>query len=256
VSERTHQLTILTPEGVSFALPLAGPITRCMAWLVDAFCLMAAAKTLQNLVGLFAVISPDLSNALGLILFFVLNMGYGIALEWLWQGQTLGKRVMGIRVMDMRGMRLSLSQVVLRNLLRVVDNLPFLYMLGGITCLVSRHAQRLGDLAANTIVIQAGKMVQPDLDMLLEKNRYNSLRDYPHLVARLRQQISPEEAGLALQTLLRRNELAPQARVTLFNDIEALFKKKVPFPQQASEGASAEQYVRNVVDVLYRTQAG
>lgn len=250
----THQLNIRTPEGVHFALPLAGPISRCLAWLLDAVGIMAAVKFTGALVGLLGILSMDFSQALNFVLFFILNIGYAIILEWYWQGQTLGKRLFGLRVMDIRGLRLSLSQIVLRNLLRAVDNLPMFYLLGGCTCLVNRYAQRLGDLAANTIVIKETRVVQPDLDLLLEKNYYNSLRNFPHLVAKLRQRVSPEEAGLALQALMRRNKLAPEARVTLFQEMETLFKAKVPFPLEATQGVPAEQYVRNVVDVLFRSR--
>lgn len=251
-----HQLSIRTPEGVHFALPLAGPVSRCLAWLLDAIAIIAAVQLLGKVAALFSLFNSDFSRALNLLLFFVLNIGYAILLEWYWQGQTLGKRVFGLRVMDIRGLRLSPSQIVLRNLLRAVDNLPFCYLLGGCACLISRHAQRLGDLAANTIVVKEARVVQPDLDLLLDDLRYNSLRDYPHLVARLRQHISPEEAGLALQALMRRNQLLPEARLALFGEMEILFKTKVPFPGEATHGVPAEQYVRNVVDVLFRSQRG
>ncbi len=254
MNRRTQQLDIRTPEGVSFSLPLAGPISRCLAWLLDAVCIMAAAKLLGTAAGLLGLFSRDFSSALNIILFFLLSIGYAMALEWYWHGQTLGKRMLGIRVMDIRGLRLSPSQIILRNLLRAVDSLPLVYLLGGCACLISRYAQRLGDLAANTVVIKEMPAVQPDLALLLEDNRYNSLRAYPHLVARLRQRVSPAEAGLALQALLRRKELAPEARVSLFHDIEILLKAKIVFPHDATQGVSAEQYVRNVVDVLFRSQ--
>ena len=254
MSQPIHQLNIRTPEGVDFALPLAGPISRCLAWLLDAVCIMAAAKLMRGVAGVFGFLSMDFSQALSLVLFFVLNIGYAILLEWYWQGQTVGKRVFGLRVMDIRGLRLSPSQIVLRNLLRAVDNLPGCYLIGGCACLISRNAQRLGDLAANTIVIKETRVAQPDLDLLLDEIRYNSLRDFPHLAARLRQRISPEEAGLALQALMRRDKLSPEARVALFREMETLFKTKVPFPMEATRGVPAEQYVRNVVDILFRSQ--
>ncbi len=250
---RDHQLTISTPEGVIFNLALAGPVSRSLAWLVDAVAIIVATKTSMGLVGAMGLISRDLSWALFIMVAFVVNTGYAIALEWLWHGQTLGKRVMGLRVMDVRGLRLQLSQVIIRNILRVVDSLPGFYLVGGVACLINRYLQRLGDVAANTIVIKETKVIEPNLDLILEKNRYNSLMGHSHLVARLRQQVSPEEAGLALQALIRRDELAPETRVTLFNEMAAHFKAKVFFPQEATDGISNEQYVRNVVDLLFKT---
>jgi len=249
---RSNVFTIQTPEGVSFSLPLAGPVSRFLAWLLDFFCLYVVFKFMKMAIALFGLISVDFSQAIGIITFFVLNVGYAIALEWFMNGQTVGKRVFGLRVMDNRGFRLRSSQVIIRNLLRAVDSLPICYLLGGVACLVSRNAQRLGDLAANTIVVKQAKTIQPGLSQVFEQNRYNSLRNYPHLVARLRQQVGPKEAQLAFEALLRRDELAPENRIDLFHTMAGHFKEKVKFPESATGGISDEQYVRGVVDVLYR----
>src|ERR1039458_4594295 len=91
--------------------------------------------------------SRDVAAAVTTVLYFVISVVYGILLEWRWRGQTIGKRILGLRVLDIHGMRLQLSQIVLRNLLRFVDMLPAFYLVGGIACLFSRNAQRLGDLA-------------------------------------------------------------------------------------------------------------
>ena len=250
-----HKLTIRTPEGVTFTLPLAGPVSRSLAWIIDAAAIMACYKFIRVVTVLMGIIGPDLSTAISIFIFFALRTGYSIALEWYWRGQTVGKRVMGLRVMDVNGLRLQPSQIIIRNLLRVVDSLPLFYMVGGVTCMINRYGQRLGDLAGNTIVVNSNKGFEPDLDLILDKNVYNSLRTYPHLTARLRQQVVPEEAAVALHALMRRNELLPEARMALFDEIAGLFKSKVDFPQEAVEGVSDEQYVRNVVDVLFKAAA-
>lgn len=251
-SERGHALTIRTPEGVAFSLPLAGPISRFLAWLLDLACLSVLFKTMFVVINLLGSVSHDISQALRIVFFFALNIGYAICLEWYWNGQTAGKRVFGLRVMDINGLRMRPSQIVIRNLLRAVDGLPAFYLLGGTMCLASRHLQRLGDLAANTIVVRTGAAVEPRIDRILDPNHYNSLRRYPHLVARLRQQVSPKEAHAALQALLRRDELAPKARVDVFHIMAGLFKEKAKFPEDALAGISDEQYVRDVADVLFR----
>jgi uncharacterized RDD family membrane protein YckC len=64
VPARTHVRTIRTPEGVRFSLPLAGPVSRCLAWLVDALCLVAFAQVVQVAVALMGFISKDLSQAI------------------------------------------------------------------------------------------------------------------------------------------------------------------------------------------------
>jgi hypothetical protein len=120
--------------------------------------------------------------------------------------------------MDEQGLRLQFSQVVIRNLLRFIDSLPALYLIGGLVCLFNQRAQRLGDFAANTIVILSPRIFQPDLNQLLE-GKYNSFREYPHLEARLRQHITPAEAQIAVQSIIRRDELESQARIELFRDL-------------------------------------
>jgi len=249
---RDQEIVIRTPEGVAFSLPIAGPFSRFLAWLLDALCLMVGTKIINIIVALSGVISRDLSQTLSIILFFLLSIGYAMALEWFWNGQTVGKRVVGLRVMDSRGLHLHPGQIVIRNLLRAVDSLPICYLLGGVVCLLSRHCQRLGDLAGNTIVVRTARLPEPRLDRILNETRYNSLREHPHLVARLRQRVSPGEADLALQALVRRDELDPDARVDLFQDMAAVFKHKVAFPEEAAVGVSDEQYIRNVVDLLFK----
>ena len=196
--------------------------------------------------------SSDLHNALRILAFFVVQIGYGMVCEWFWRGQTVGKRLLRLRVMDAQGLRLQFSQVVMRNLLRFVDLLPVCYMVGGLASLFNSRAQRLGDFVADTIVVRAPKIAEPDLDQLLA-GKYNSLREYPHLEARLRQRVSPQEAGLALQALIRRDQLDLQARITLFEQMAALFRSLVAFPPEAWEGISPEQYIRNVVDIVFRS---
>ena len=138
-----------------------------------------------------------------------------------------------------------------RNLLRFVDSLP-LYFIGGLACWFSWNCQRLGDLAANTVVIRSPRLSEPDLDQLLA-GKYNSLRQHPHLAARLRQRVSPGEAAIALQALVRRDEFDPAARVELFGELADHFRALIPFPAEATDGVADEQYIRNVVDVIYRS---
>jgi uncharacterized RDD family membrane protein YckC len=247
------ELRIQTPEGITFSFRLAGPILRCLAWIVDLLVIVVISQGLGMLGPIAGVISPDLARAVATIGYFVVSIGYGVATEWAWRGQTIGKRLLRLRVMDAQGLRLQFHQVLLRNLLRFVDMLPGLYLVGGLACLVSRRAQRLGDFAANTVVVHSAKYTEPDLDQLLA-GKFNSLRQFPHLEARLRQRVSPAEARLALQALVRRDELDPAARVELFAELAEHFKSVVTFPPEAVEAMPDEQYIRNVVDLLFRTR--
>src|ERR1022692_1469809 len=149
---RKNSLIIETPEGVVFSYELATPVTRALAWAVDAAVIGAASMTAATVSQAANILSPDWAKALGVALYFAISTGYGIVLEWRWRGQTLGKRLLGLRVIDAQGLRLQLPQIALRNLLRAVDGLPLFYLVGGTASLVSRYGQRLGDLAANTVV--------------------------------------------------------------------------------------------------------
>ena len=248
-----NTLTIKTPEGIDFSLLLAGPITRFLAWSVDLLVILAINKLLNVLLGTLGILSRDLATAAIILGYFIVSIGYGIVTEWYWHGQTLGKRLLRLRVTDVHGLQLQFSQIVIRNLLRFVDSLPALYLVGGLACLINRRAQRLGDFVANTVVVWNPRLDEPDLDQLLE-GKYNSFRQYPHLEARLRQHVSPTEAQIALQALLRRDEFEPRSRVELFQGIVNHFKSVVSFPAEATDGISDEQYLRNVVDALFRTK--
>lgn len=248
---RVQSLPIRTPEGIVFSQILAGPATRFVAALIDILCVLAIDSALGTILGLLEVIGPGIAQAAMTVGYFAISIGYGILLEWAWRGQTVGKKLCRLRVVDAEGMRLQFDQIVTRNLLRAIDMLPIFYFVGGIACWFSRKCQRLGDIAANTIVVRTPRVSEPDLDQLLS-GKFNSLRQHPHLAARLRQRVSPGEAATALQALMRRDEFEPGARVALFGQLAEHFQEKVAFPHEALDGLADEQYIRNVVDVIYR----
>lgn len=247
------RLRVKTPEGVSFTFTLASPVLRGAAWFVDKAAISTAWMVLSVIISLGGLISTDFARGVLFVGYFVLATGYGIALEWLWNGQTLGKRLMRLRVMDERGLPLKFSQVVVRNVLRAVDSLPLAYLLGGTIALLSRKSQRLGDVAAATVVIHEPRLARPDLSALALA-KYNSLRGQRHLAARLRANISPTLAYAALQAIGRRDQLEAEARVALFGDLAGHFRSLTPLPPETGEGISDEQFVRNVVEVVFAAQ--
>lgn len=253
--QKTNTLVIEMAEGVAFPLLLASPVARFLAWAVDAACILAACQAATLALGWLRWIDWSLAAAFLTLAYFLVSVGYGMALEWFWRGQTLGKRVLRLRVVDAQGLRLQPGQVVIRNLLRFVDSLPAFYLVGGLASLLNRRSQRLGDLAANTLVVRVLPSAEPDLAQVLA-GKYNSFLGHPHLAARLRQRVSPGEAAIALQALLRREEFDPSARVELFAAIAAHFREVVRFPPEACEGITDEQYVRNVVDLLFQARRG
>lgn len=248
---RRKTLVIRTPEGIAFPLILASPIVRFLALAVDLACIYIVTGVVSAALSLTGLISADVGAAAFMLASAVISVGYPMVLEWRWRGQTLGKRIFRLQVMDEQGLRLQPSQVVIRNLLRAVDLLPGLYGLGGAVAFLNSRGQRLGDLAANTIVVRHPESREPDFETLL-KGKFNSFRDCPHLAARLRQTVSPREAALAVEALLRRDRIEDAARLPLFADLRAHFERRVRFPAEVTDGLSDEQYVRNTVDVLFR----
>lgn len=248
---RHHTLQIVTPEGIAFSLRLASPFARLLAVSVDVAVMTALQSVVVINLRLLSLISGDIAMMLMVLGSFAIQIGYSILLEWRWRGQTLGKRLLHLRVVDERGLKLQFHQVVIRNLLRFVDALPYAYLVGGVTALLNRRAQRLGDLAAGTIVVREAPARGPDLAQL-NGGKYNSFRAFPHLEARLRQRATPAEVHAAVQALLRRESLEAGARMDLFKLLADRLRAHAEFPPEAVADLSDEQYVRNAVDCLYR----
>jgi len=249
IAQRQTALIIETPEGVSFSYELATPVARGLAWLIDSAVLAACSSVIGTLVAGFRLLSDDWATALGALLYFGASFAYPIVLEWRWRGQTIGKRLFGLRVIDANGLRLHLSQVVVRNLMRVFDLLPAFYLVGGVAAFHTRYAQRLGDLAAATVVARDRGTMEPDVGALAPA-KYNSLLAYPHLAARLRSVASPEAVGIALRAIGSRDQFLPYARIDLFGELAAYFRSLVKFPSEAVAGLSDEEYVRSAVRVI------
>lgn len=249
----TH-LRIRTPEGVEFALPLAGPVIRASAYLIDVSLALATCIAFALLLSVVSVASADLAQGLVTVGFFAVPILQGILFEWLWNGQTPGKRAVGIRVVDSEGLHLRPNQVIIRNLLRAVDFLPAFYLVGGIATLITHAGQRLGDVAARTVVVRVPRNLTPDLTPILG-NRFNSIRHHPHLVARIRQAIDANEAALALAALARRDQFEPQYRVRLFAELASNIRSRVVLPPDIEDALADEALVRNVVEILYHTRA-
>ncbi|MEX2186507.1 MAG: RDD family protein [Pirellulales bacterium] len=161
------QVDVVTPENVAFHYEVAGPFRRLPAYLIDLALRVLIA--LVMLLVLWAVSSTGIVQfgfgflAIG---FFVLTHFYGGLFETFWNGQTPGKRLIGLRVLTVDGRPINALQAVLRNILRDVDTMPYafgfilpemqligLYWVGLISMALTDRYQRLGDLAAGTMVV-------------------------------------------------------------------------------------------------------
>jgi uncharacterized RDD family membrane protein YckC len=224
-----------------------------LALVVDLAVIAMLGSVIRKILSPLVVFGQDFSGALDIVAYFAISLIYAAAAEWAWRGQTVGKRLLRLRVVDASGLRLEPAQVIVRNLMRLIDALPALYLVGGVACVVSRRRQRLGDLAAGTVVIRTPKLARPDLDQVLG-GKYNSLAEHRHLAARLRQKARPEAARIALETLLRRDQLSAAARLQVFRELADYFRELAPYPPEVVEQLSDEAYVRDVVEILYQPE--
>jgi len=142
---------VSTPEGIELTLILAGPVPRALAWATDFVLRAIVVLAVLTVAGYFGVAGW---GVVALTAFFV---------EWLapawfevrWNGQTPGKRALGLAVVHDDGTPVRWGPSLTRNLLRAVDFLPFCYGIGLVAMLASRDFKRLGDLAAGTVVVYA-----------------------------------------------------------------------------------------------------
>ncbi len=157
----SDQLSIETPELVAIEMPLAGIGSRFIALLVDYLIWGAGFLVLFFLVVLllpgihaFSKMSAQWAVALAVFIVFLLNWGYFTLFEAFWNGRTPGKRVARIRVIQRTGQAIGLFESMARNFVRYIDQFPFFYAVGVICVFVTKQHQRLGDLAAGTLVVR------------------------------------------------------------------------------------------------------
>jgi len=198
------RLEVETPDHIVLRYDLAGAGNRGFAAVLDfavASLIVFAALMLLSLV---ASETGDVLYILGgveVIVTLVLIWSYFILLEWLWNGQTIGKRAYKLRVINEDGSPARFTQVLIRNLLRLVDFLPGFYGLGVLVIVISPKSQRLGDLAAGTYVVRAPR---PQVDWLslrtftpLGQGRSAETRRLPGEAQRLVREFVARESGLA-----------------------------------------------------------
>ena len=168
MEQNSDQLSIETPELVAIEMPLAGIGSRFIALLIDTLIWLAAVVVLGVLswiivpgMGAFSRLSAQWAVAVYVFSLFLLNWGYFTLFEAFWHGQTPGKRVARIRVIQSSGRAIGVFESMARNFIRYVDQIPFFYAVGVIAVFSTRQHQRLGDLAAGTIVVRDREQETP-----------------------------------------------------------------------------------------------
>ncbi|MDJ0779349.1 MAG: RDD family protein [Gammaproteobacteria bacterium] len=192
------------PGGIKLEAQVVGPIPRFFALAIDLtirgvlFFLLSLA-----MIPFAALGAAELGGGLYLILLFLMEWFYPVLFEVLWRGQTPGKRVLGISVINDDLTPVTLGPSLVRNLLRVIDFLPLMYLAGLVCMLSNRRFQRLGDLAAGTLVISVRETAKPaaieNIEPLapstaLLRSEQTSIIDFLH---RSRQLSEPRQHELA-----------------------------------------------------------
>lgn len=148
--------SIETPEGIDLCVSVAGPLPRATAWLLDALIRYGMLFAASFLISLF----ESAGIGLFLILIFMIEWFYFVLFEVFMHGQTPGKKMIGIQVLNDDGTPVDWGPSLLRNLLRVVDFLPLFYGFGLMSMLANRDFKRIGDIGAGTIVVYVEKTAE------------------------------------------------------------------------------------------------
>ena len=224
--EYEDRLTIPTPEGVDLELTLAGVGSRFASALLDYTIQGAIIVALALVLGLGVGLGPASSgpaSAVWIVLSFLLFVGYDVTFEVLAAGRTPGKRANGLRVVREDGGPVTFPISAVRNVLRIVDILPGMYLVGIVAVLVTRRNQRLGDLAAGTLVVRERRPVPAEPPRV----RFDTVPAPSAAPAWDTSAIDDVELAAVRSFLARRSDLTDDARVQVATELAARLRPKV-----------------------------
>lgn len=260
-------LSIDTPENVVFGYEVAGIGSRFLAALVDTL-IVFVLQLIVFLTGLFLVDllfgSPAdwesaalawLIGALGLLA-FAFQSGYYVFFEMTWNGQSPGKRWVGLRVIRTDGTPITFAESLVRNLVRVVDFLPAYYGIGIVTMFIDRRSRRLGDLTAGTLVVRD----RPDVTL-------ESLRAKPsHVVSAPSSSVPPldlpverltsQDIQLAEDFLHRRHGFPNPTAAAVARRIAHALLERMEVSESQLGLLSSEDVIREIVQASRRPETG
>jgi uncharacterized RDD family membrane protein YckC len=237
------RISVATPEGVTLEATLAGVGSRFVAGVIDQ---LLRWSLLAALVALLAVVEVNLSGGDGLsgagtvaviVGIFFVQFGYDVLFEVLASGRTPGKRWTGLRVVKKGGTPIGFLASCLRNIMRIVDSLPGFYLVGILSVMFTASNQRLGDLAAGTIVVRERRQTTalPPPAHAVPAPADSSLYDVSA--------VSAEELATVRRFLDRRATLTPQARDRLARDMATRLGPKVVGPPRQWEPEAFLEYL-------------
>ncbi len=210
-----REIVVVTPENIPLQMELAGLGSRFGALLLDIIivCLV--------LIPLWMIVYPVALATLGaagltsvvtgifIIATFLFLFGHFIVFELLWNGQTPGKRFLGLRAIDDAGFPITFLQAATRNLLRLVDFLPMGYIAGALCAFFHVEYKRLGDIVAGTVVIKERGILRADgAPVTLARPRPKSVR-LAETVLDPATHLSDAEKAVLRRFVARRPEMIP-----------------------------------------------
>ncbi len=250
-----------TPENIIFSYEVAGIGSRFLAALIDtvligvllAVAYMTTAAFLVTSAGqsLVARIARSWIIAAYILLSFAIFWVYYIFFELIWNGQSLGKRAVGLRVIRTDGTPVTVVDSVVRNIVRLVDFLPVYYGVGVIVMFVNSQARRLGDLAAGTVVVKERREVTL-AHLAQSAARATAPAMSPSPVDELLWPIQrlTEDDWYVVNEFLTRQEKLPN-RLALAGRLASTLRAKLDLPSQPAKGSEDVQFLEQVA-ALYR----
>jgi len=236
------KLTIETPEQIPLEFPLAGIGSRFLAIALDTLIqvlgflmIVFVAEILLPTAARFTPRALTWAAAIFFLCVFILYSGYYALFEVFWNGQTPGKRLVRLRVISDSGRPITVYEAVVRNLLRIIDQLPGLYVVGIISVFLTARNKRLGDIVAGTVVVHEKAMQdsQPDFFAAAASTALSSGL-----------QITAEELELIERFLQRRYDLSPEVRRQSAEQIAGRLRARLGAAQDGA--ASPEDYLESL----------
>jgi uncharacterized RDD family membrane protein YckC len=246
-----QEIDIVTPEQVTLKFKIAGIGSRATAQIIDWLILLLlnftiffiAMKLDESFLGEMAYFSDYFWAAI-IIIFFILTWGYFALLEFFNAGRTIGKWIMGIRVIQDNGQSITFLSAFLRNLLRIVDFLPALYFLGMLMIFLHAKHKRVGDLVAGTIVIYERNRKKKDKQLNKELVKRNIDPVKMEIDEWSKKKITSKEWNLLKTYVERRKSLSGLDKEKLTLKVASVL---FPLIQKDYSSLSSEQLERDLL---------
>ncbi|MUV37509.1 hypothetical protein JNUCC1_01315 [Lentibacillus sp. JNUCC-1] len=247
-----ERVDVKTPEYVSLNFSLAGLGSRAAALIIDQ--ILISIVMLAFMLIFFFAMGADLVGdslwpfAVLIIVVFILNYGYYFVAEYFFAGRTIGKRLMGIRVIQENGHSITLLSSLIRNLVRIVDMLPQGYFIGMLMVFLHPKHKRLGDLAAGTIVVHERKVKKKASSALETEISMRQLTKDSTLIAGANLSALGQKEWNLLKTYVHRlPQLDPSTRVSMTRQLaSAIFPKA-----NLAVGTKTNKQLEDILIVLY-----